>query len=327
MKKVRIVANIDNYLHKTPLKVKTDLYKLFGGMEDFIEEVIFTLQNTIINNILDLKSVDHWLYNHAYETIDAMYDHPNDISPEHVEWLANGFKNMCFDLHDAVLPNIVIRGVDVTEIRVSVDDVDTFGEHNGAVTDEIAMYLTCVLRDNQDGDEDNPYVSVRGVHSPIVTDAHHNDTTFELDDTNLYDWAPVKLHPFVRNMMVGIIVRFMKVGMERPHVLRSRDSVGAYTIINQSICEQVDILEDEFETMDDHSYNQDIVDTYYNYEDELKHCPDSMSHLITVIGSYLSVFFYNPSELRDRIWSNIQDFKNVTVFRNNNSVTFRLIHR
>lgn len=150
---------------------------------------------------------------------------------------------------------------------------------------------------------------------------------FQIDDELLYDWAPHHLHVFVRGVIVDILVRFMKVAMESPSLFTNRNGIGMYSVINQSILEQVSVLEIEIDTMDQHSYNQEIIEIYYNYEDELKYNSDEMSRLITIIGDYISNFFYNPSELKDKIWARISDYKNVLVFRNRHGVTFRLLAR
>lgn len=155
MKKIKITLNIDNYLHNTPLKIKSDLFQVFGGMEDLTAEAISTLQNSLINNRMNLRDTNQWLYTHSFETIEAMYTDDSGTSVQYLDQMAEGFQNLCIDLHDAVIPNITQHGFDVDEIRVNVDKVDTHGYYNGAVGDELTVYLTCTWGSKNSG----PYIN------------------------------------------------------------------------------------------------------------------------------------------------------------------------
>lgn len=323
MKKISLIINIETYLHNTPQKIKHDLHDMFNGMEDLFEEAIQTIQSSLVQDVFDLNRSKQVLWQHSYSSIAAMLQE-EEVSDAFIDKATTGFRDLCVDLHDAVLPHIHIDGIDISEVHVSVDEVDTHGESNGDVGEEVTIYITC------DWDKDNglaptPSVWQGDVSGRSLIPRPRRDTTFRMDEEQLHDWAPGHLRPFVQGVMVDIITRFLKYGMTHPENMRSRSDLAILHIVWQSLKSQIIIMEEEIDTMDEHSYNQDVIEMYYCYDDYLRCDTSAMNSLVDKISTYITDFFYNVSDLRDQVWGDLVNFKNAIVFRNKETITFRLL--
>ena len=306
MKKIRLTVNVDNYFNKVPQKIKHDLHDIFGGLENLFEEAIATISNSMIRDVFNLQRTKELLHNHAYETINAVTQE-EEVSADFVSIAADGFYQLCFDLHDAVIPNAVEPDLELSDIHIKVDEVETFGHYHGEVSDEVDLYLTCSVI----GEDEAPRPKL--------------DTMFQVDDEQLYDWAPYKLHPFVRGVMVDVILQFLKYGMKHPSNMTSASNISVYHIVWTSIKTQLTILEEEINSMDNHNFNPDVVDMWNCYDDHLYGKQEEMNKLVDKIASFATDFFYSPSKMKDEIWSRLINFKNAYVFRDKNMVTFRLL--
>lgn len=332
MKKISLIVNIETYLHKTPQKIKHDLHSMFNGLEDLFQEAIQTIQNSIIQDVFDLGRTRQVLWQHAYETINAMLQE-EEVTDKFIEAATNGFRDLCVDLHDAVIPHIHIDGIDISEVHVSVDEVDTHGHSNGDVEEEVTLYITC----NWEEEPDSVRPALKNVRprnrqpreqtsiNRDLTVYRTQDTTFRMDEEQLHDWAPGHLRPFVQGVMVDIITRFLKYGMTHPDNMKSRSDITIYHVVWQSLKSQITILEEEIDTMDEHCYNQDVIEMYYCYEDHLKTDTKALNELVDKIANYVTEFFFTSSDLRDRVWNDLTKFKNAIVFRNKETITFRLL--
>ena len=332
MRKIRLEVRLENYVEKVPLKIKHDIHDMFGGFEDLFGEAIHILQTSITQEEFNLKKTNQVLWNHAYVTTSAILE-GEDVSEVYIHNVANALNHLCFDLHDAVIPHVAVRGYDISDVVVRVDRVDTPGKHNGDVGYETTLYITYYWGDDDEEDGDSVNTLKQTVQSIWNKGGIHNqsngvmlkDTCFEIDDENLYYWAPNKLHTFVRGFMVDILVCFLKYGMKHPANLIKPSNVSIDHVVWDSIRKQIGILEEEVDTMTDHSYNQEVLEIYYCYDDHLKNDEPEMNSLIKGISRYVTNFFYSPSELRHKVWSRLSEFKNVLVFRNKNTVMFRLL--
>lgn len=323
MKKISLIVNVETYLHNTPQKIKHDLHDMFGGLEDLFQEAIQTIQNSIIQDVFDLNRTRQILWQHAYETISAMAQEA-DVTDRFVDIATNGFRDICVDLHDAVIPHIYVDGIDISDVHVSVDEVDTHGHNNGDVGDEVTLYLTC----SWDNDNNYEYTTSQcdndGINRSLVL-PRRQDTTFRMDEEQLHDWAPRHLRPFVQGVMVDIITRFLKYGMSHPENMKSRSDITIFHVVWQSLKSQITILEEEVDSMDQHSYNQDVLEMFYCYDDYLKYDTVELHQLVDKIANYVTEFFFTASDLRDRVWGDLSKFKNAIVFRNKETITFRLL--
>ena len=332
MRKIRLDVRLENYVEKTPLKIKHDIHDMFGGFEDLFNEAIHILQTSITQEEFNLKKTNQVLWNHTYVTTSAVLE-GEDVSEVYINNVAHALNQLCFDLHDAVIPHVAVRGYDIADIVVKVDRVDTPGKYNGDVGYDTTLYISYYWGNDADFDNDTSLkdtvqaIRDRGNINRPFARATLNDTCFEVDDENLYYWAPNKLHTFVRGFMVDILVCFLKYGMRHPANLIKPSSLSIDHVVWESIKKQIDILEEELDTMTEHSYNQEVLEIYYCYDDHLKSDETEMNSLIKGISKYVTNFFYSPSELRQKVWSRLSDFKNVLVFRNKNTVTFRLLPR
>lgn len=333
MKKISLIVNVETYLHNTPQKIKHDLHDMFNGLEDLFQEAIQTIQNSIVQDVFDLNRTKQVLWQHAYETINAMLQE-EEVTDKFIDTAATGFRDLCVDLHDSVIPHVHIDGIDISEVHVTVDEVVTHGHSNGDVGEEVTLYITCEWEREESilsklvsgggGLVPKPKIWNDGINRELTV-YRPQDTTFRMDEEQLHDWAPGHLRPFVQGVMVDIITRFLKYGMTHPDNMKSRSDVTIYHVVWQSLKSQIIILEEEIDTMDEHCYNQDVLEMYYCYEDYLKSDTKELSLLVDKIANYVTEFFFTASDLRDRVWRDLTKFKNAIVFRNKETITFRLL--
>lgn len=308
VKKIRLTVNVENYFNRVPQKTKHDLHDIFEGLEALFEEGISTVANSMIQDVFNLRETKQLIHNHAYETITPLIE-KEDVDSGFITATADGFYQLCFDLHDAVIPHVVSPDLDLDEVVVKVDHVDTLGHYHGEVSDEVILYLTCSIIAHNEG----------------VTTYPKRETMFQVDDEQLYDWAPYKLHAFVRGVMVDVILQFLKYGMKHPANMASVSTLSVYHIVWTSLKAQLTILEQEIDSMDNHNFNPDVVDMWNCYDDHLYGNQEEMNLLVERIASFATDFFYSPSKMKDEIWSKLINFKNAYVFRDKNMVTFRLL--